>query len=210
MMLFSLILKQSLQLSFRKGGGAFGACAFYIIIVTLFTFALGPESMSNHAGAVMCVAMLLSIITTLPLIFERDHEDGSLEQYLVQPILLEMVVLAKIIGQWCSHMLPILAISPLLAVMADVTMEQTTHILIILLIASPTMVAIGAIGAALTLGSKRGGLLQALVVMPLYIPVLIFAATAGEGTILFLLGLLCASLPLSAYACAALVRVSQD
>ena len=208
--MFWLVFTQTIKLAFRKGGGAFGACAFYVIVATLFTFAIGPEGMKNHAGAVLCVAMLLAIITTLPLMFERDYEDGTLEQYLLQPVMLELLVLAKIIGQWFAHIMPMLIISPLLALMADVDSEQALQNLSRLLLASPTMVMIGAIGAALTLGSKRGGLLQALIVMPLYIPVLIFAANTGEGSTLFLAGMLCASLPLSATVCAGLIRASQD
>lgn len=209
---FFLIFIQSIRLSFRKGGGALGACAFYVIAVTLFTFALGPAAVSQYAAAVMCISMLLAIITTLPLFLERDYEDGTLEQLLLQPVLLELLIAAKICGGWCSHVLPILAVSPLLAIMNGISFAQTCGALLILLLASPTMVALGAISAALTLGSKRGGLLQALIVMPLYIPVLIFASASaeGQGSVLFLAGLLFAALPLACYACAALVRVSAD
>jgi heme exporter protein B len=206
---FSLVFRQTLKLAFRKGGGAFGACAFYVIIVTLFTFALGAQVMAEHASAVLCVAMLLSIITSLPLLFERDHEDGTLEQYLLQPTPLEWLVAAKIAGQWCAQMLPILLVSPLLALTANLSATQTLEALRMLLLASPTLVCLGAVGAALTLGSKRGGLLQALIVMPLYIPVLIFAS-GGAGGILFLAAMGCASVPLGVIVCAALVRLSQD
>lgn len=214
MKIFSLIFSQSLRLSFRKGGGALGACAFYVIVVTLFTFAIGPQAITQYAAAIMCVSMLLATITTLPLLFERDYEDGTLEQFLLQPVLLELLILAKICGQWCSHIIPILLVSPLLAVMADLSFEQTLHTMLVLLLASPTMVALGAIGAALTIGSKRGGLLQALVVMPLYIPVLIFASASGhnggQGGSLFLSGMLFVSLPLACYVCSALIRANDD
>jgi len=209
--MFNLILTQTLTHAFRKGGGAFGTCAFYIIIITLFTFALGPEGMHTHAGAVMCVAMLLSSITALPLMFERDHEDGTLEQYLLWPAALELLVLAKIAGQWLSIILPILAISPIMALFADVTAEQTLSALSLLLLASPTMVAIGAVAAALTIGAKRGGLLQALVTLPLYIPILIFAASSGgQGAVLFLAGLICASVPLACIICSGLIKMTVD
>ncbi len=214
MKIFSLIFSQSLRLSFRKGGGALGACAFYVIVVTIFTFAIGPQAITQYATAIMCVSMLLATITTLPLLFERDYEDGTLEQFLLQPVLLELLILAKICGQWCSHIVPILLVSPLLAVMADLSFEQTLHTMLVLLLASPTMVALGAIGAALTIGSKRGGLLQALVVMPLYIPVLIFASASGQsggqGGLLFLSGMLFVSLPLACYVCSALIRANDD
>jgi heme exporter protein B len=209
--MFRLILMQALSHAFRKGGGAFGVCAFYIIIVTLFTFALGPDGMHEHAGAVMCVAMLLSSITALPLLYERDYEDGTLEQFLLWPIALELLVLAKILGQWLAIILPILLISPIMALFANLNVEQTTTALMMLLLASPTMVAIGAIAAALTIGAKRGGLLQALVTLPLYIPILIFAAsTGGQGALLFLGGMILASLPAACFICANLIYLSAD
>lgn len=208
---FSLILNQTVTLAYRKGGGAFGTMAFYIITVTLFTFALGPENMSAHAGAVMCVGLLLASVTALPQFYERDFEDGTLEQFLLQPMLLELLVLAKICGQWLANILPILVATPLLAVMANLSGTQTLQALLILLLASPTIVALGSIAAALTIDSRRGGLLQALIVMPLTIPVLIFAASAGgQGALWFLTGMLLASVPLSCYVSAALIRVSQD
>lgn len=210
MKIFWLILLQSIRLSFRKGGGAFGACAFYIIVATLFVFALGTQVIANYATAIMCISLLLATITTLPLLFERDYEDGTLEQFLLQPVLLELLVAAKICGQWCSHIIPILLVSPLLATTFDLSFEQILNSVFILLIASPTMVALGAIGAALTLGSKRGGLLQSLIVMPLYIPVLIFASAASGSGILFMSGLLFVSLPLSFYVCAALIRAGDE
>lgn len=209
--LFSLLLGQSLSLAFRKGGGAFGTCGFYIIVVTLFTFAMGPEAMAANAGAVMCVALLLASISALPLLFERDYDDGSLEQLMLQPAMLEVAVAAKMAGQWLAIILPMLVISPLLAVMANMEWEAGLRALGLLLLASPTVVALGAIGAALTLGTRKGGLLQSLVVMPLYVPVLIFAASAGQGGAMWLLlGLMCASLPLACLLCAALVRMSQE
>jgi heme exporter protein B len=208
--MFLLLLSQTILMAFRKGGGALGTCAFYIIIVTLFTFALGSEGMKQYTGAAMCLGLLLSTVTSLPLLYERDFEDGSLEQYLLQPALLEILVLAKICGQWLACVLPMLTVSPLLALMANLDAAQSVHVLLLLLLASPTVIALGSIAAALTIGSKRGGLLQALVVLPFYIPVLIFAASGGQGALLFLGGMLFASLPLSCYISASLIRMSQD
>lgn len=209
--MFSLVLRQTLSHAFRKGGGAFGTCAFYIIIVTLFTFALGPDGIHQHAGAVMCVAMLLASITALPLIYERDFEDGTLEQFLLQPVALELLALAKILGAWLSIIAPILLVSPLMALFAGLNQEQTISILWLLALASPSIVAIGAVVAALTLGTRRGGLLQALITLPLYLPILIFAASAGgQGALLFLGGMVCASLPVACFVSALLIRISQD
>ncbi len=209
--LFWLVLGQTVRIAFRKGGGAFGTLAFYVIIVTLFTFGLGPEGMHQHAGAVLCVALLMANITALPLLYERDFEDGTLEQFLLQPVLLEVLVLAKICGQWIASVLPLLVVSPLLALMSNLPAGQILHVAAMLLLASPTVVALGSIAAALTMGSKRGGLLQSLVIMPLYIPVLIFASSVGgEAAYLSLAAMMCASLPIACYISAALIRISQD
>ncbi|MDE3059779.1 MAG: heme exporter protein CcmB [Pseudomonadota bacterium] len=209
--MFGLILAQTVRLAFRKGGGALGTLAFYVIIVTLFTFALGPEEMKLHAGAVMCVGVLMSVLTALPLFYERDFEDGTLEQFLLQPVLLEMLVLGKIAGQWLASMLPLLVLSPLLAVMAGLNGDDMLAAMARLLLASPTIIALGSIAAALTLGHRRGGLLQALIVLPLYIPVLIFAsATTGPAGLWLLGAMFMASLPLSCLIGAALIRMSQD
>lgn len=209
--MFKLILAQSVRLSFRKGGGAFGTCAFYIIVTTLFTFALGQEAMAHHAGAVLCVGLLLAFVISLPLMYERDYEDGTLEQFLLQPVLLELMVLAKICGQWLGNIAPILLISPLLAGMAGMALDDIGPVLLRLTLASLTITAIGSIAAALTLGARRGGLLQALITLPLYIPVLIFASsTGGQGATLFLSGLVFAALPLSCFISAALIKASVD
>jgi len=210
MTLFMLILAQSIRLAFRRGGGAFGVAAFYIIVVTLFTFALGPVALAQHAGAVLCVAMLLSFITSLPSMYERDHEDGTLEQLLLQPSLLELLVLAKICGQFASNIVPILLLSPVLAGMAGLTLAQMAEPLLRLLMASISMVSIGSVVAGLTLGSRRGGLLQALIILPLYIPLLIFAATQSVLGLWLLGAFACATLPLACLLSAALIRLSVD
>ena len=208
--MFALIVSQTIQLSFRKGGGAFGTLAFYIIVVTLFTFALGPEAMGKHSGAVLCVAMLLAFVTSLPLMYERDFEDGTLEQFLLQPVMLELLALAKICGQFIGVIAPLVVISPLLAITCGLTAEQIWPVLARLCLASVSITAIGSVAAALTIGARRGGLLQALIMLPLYIPVLIFAAAGGQGAVLLLAGIACASLPLSCFVSAALIRASQD
>ncbi|MDX1975150.1 MAG: heme exporter protein CcmB [Rickettsiales bacterium] len=211
MRLFWLIFTQTITHAFRKGGGAFGTLAFYLIIITLFSFALGPDGLKAHAGAIMCVSLLLASVTALPLLYERDYEDGSLEQLFLQPVAMEIVALAKIMGQWFAITGPILFLSPLIAIMANLPSDSAFASILNLALASPTIIAIGSIAAALTIGSKRGGLLQALVMLPLATPVLIFAATiTGKGSVLFLSGLLLASVPLSCIVSAVLIRINQD
>jgi len=209
--MFQLVLSQSISQSFRRGGGAFGACAFYIIIVTLFAFALSPDTLSKHAGAVMCVAMLLASITAMPLLFERDHEDGTLEQYLLWPVAFELLMLAKIAGQWIAVTLPILLASPLMAMFAGLEFETALSAMLQLLLASFSMIAVGSIAAALTLGARRGGLLQALITLPLYVPILIFAsASSGAGILLFLSAMALVLWPLSCFVCGAILRIVSE
>lgn len=208
---FHLILRQSIKQSFRKGGGAAGCIAFYVIIITLFTFALGPHDIAVHITAICCVGLLLANITLIPLFFSRDHEDGTLEQLLLSPVMLEWLVLAKLIGYWVSCMVPLLLISPLLLLMADINSDEFIGILIPLICASPAIVALGSITSALTLGLLHGGLLQALLVMPLYIPVLIFAALSHQnGATQLLLALSCMSVPAACFISSSLIKLSQD
>lgn len=209
--MFYLIFNQSLTHSFRKGGGAFGVLAFYIMVVTIFAFALTPEGLHRHANAVMCVGLLLACITALPILYEQDHEDGTLEQFLLQPVALEWLVAAKLSGLYIAIMLPVLLLSPILTIMAGLDYDATLTTLTHLLLVSPTILAIGSITAALTLGHRHGGLLQAIITLPLAIPPLIFAASSsGQGATLFLAGLVLISLPLSCLVSAALIRLSQD
>lgn len=211
MSFFWLILTQTLTHAFRKGGGALGTVAFYVIIVTLFTFALGPDTMAMHAGAVMAAAMLLASLIALPLMYERDHEDGTLEQLLLAPVTLELLVLAKIAGTWLAIAIPMLLVSPLVAALYGLSLPDIQAIWVQLLLASPSMIAVGSVGAALTIGARRGGLLQALIVLPLYIPLLIFAASGdGPETAVLLTAISCASVPLSCLISAALLRATQD
>jgi heme exporter protein B len=143
-------------------------------------------------------------------LFERDHEDGTLEQLLLQPSALEVLMLAKIVGQFVACILRIVLVSPLPAMTAGLSLEDMLPVLVRLCLASVSVVAIGSVAAALTIGARRGGLLQALIMLPLYTPVLIFAAGSGQGGMLFLAGIACASVPLSCWVSAALVRASVD
>lgn len=205
--MFSAVLKQTLSLAFRKGGGAMGGLAFYVIVFTLFTFALGPEGIARDALAVMCVALLLSSVIAVPHIFERDYDDGMLEQYLLQPIALELIVLAKLIGMWLVQILPILLVAPLLCMMAGLDAEQGGDVLWRLCLLSPSIAAIVTLTAALTIGSRRGGVLPALISLPLAIPLVIFAASVGgSGAILLLLAFACASVPLACFVSATLIK----
>jgi heme exporter protein B len=206
--MFSAVLNQTISLAFRKGGGAMGALAFYVIVFTLFTFALGPEGMARDALAVMCVALLLSSVIAVPHIFERDYDDGMIEQYMLQPTMLELLVGAKLLATWVVQLLPILLIAPLLCLMAGLDADVSSELLWRLFLLSPSMASIATLTAALTIGSKRGGVLPALISLPLSIPLIIFAASVdGSGAVLLLAAFAFASVPLSCFVSSALIRV---
>lgn len=206
--MFSLILTQTITLAFRKGGGAAGGLAFYLLVFALFTFALGPQGILRDALPVLCVALLLSSVIAIPHIFERDYDDGMLEQFQLQPIALEWVVLAKLVGLWVVQLLPIVLITPLLCIMAGVDIGQGAQITARLALLSPSVAGIAVFTAAITLGSKRGGILPALVSLPLTIPLVIFAASVnGAGAILLLTAFAFAALPLACFVGAVLVRM---
>ena len=206
--MFFLILTQTLTLSLRKGGGALGTLGFYILVFTLFAFAMGPEGISEFALPVMCVALLLAHTLSLPLLYERDFEDGTLEQYLLAPMALELLVLAKCIGQWMVQLLPILLMLPLLGIMANVSAQTNIENCMRLLLISPSLIAIGSLTAALTLGSKRGGILPALISLPLTIPLVIFGCSSGTGAMLMLTAFALGSVPLSCWLSAAILRMA--
>lgn len=198
--MFNFVLSQTIMLAFRKGGGAFGALAFYILVFTLFTFALSPEAMQDYALPVMVVAMVLASLVVQPLIFERDAADGMLEQYRIKAPMLEMVVLAKLIGGWLVQLVPMLFASFLLSVMAGLDAADIRTALISLTLLSPSLAAVNMLSASLTLGSKRGGLLPALVSLPLLVPLIILASHAtGGGAILLLAAAALVSVPVSCF-----------
>jgi len=206
--MFDLVLKQTIKLAFRKGGGAMGCLAFYVLIFTLFAFALSPEAMKEYALAVMCVALVLASVTAQPLIFDADHEDGMLEQYVLKAPVLELVVLAKLIGQWAVQLLPILIALPLLSMMAGLDSEHTTQTFLRLLLLSPSLAAVSVMTAAFTLGSRRGGLLPALIMLPVLMPLVIFASSlGGQGAMLLLAAAALVSVPFSCFVSAALIRI---
>lgn len=206
--MFSLVLTQTIKLAFRKGGGAFGTLAFYLIVFTLFTFALSPEALKDYALAVLAVAMVLASVTAQPLIFERDYEEGMLEQYVLKSPALEVVVLAKLIGQWAVQFLPILMTMPLLTMMAGLDSEHSQEVAIRLALLSPSIAAISVLTAAFTLGDNRGGLLPALIMLPLLMPIVIFASSmSGAGALLLLAAAALASVPFCCYVGAAVLRI---
>jgi heme exporter protein B len=207
-----LLFKRDVLLALRRGGGTFATLSFCIIVFCLFAFSLGPEALAVQAPRILAVTVLLSCLLALPGLFERDHDDGTLEQYVLRPLALEWLVLAKLASFWLTSALPLVLLAPLLGMAAGMNAVALGSLTVALLLATPTLVAIGAIGAALTLGLRKSGLTQALILLPLYVPVLIFTAGAGEADapLMLLAALLLASLPLSGMVSAGLLRIMTE
>ena len=180
---FSLI-GRDLRLALRGGIGSLVTVVFFVIAATLFPLGVGPESvlLERIAPGVLWVCALLATMLSLDRMFQDDYDDGSLEVIALGPLPLEFVVLAKVLAHWLTTGLPLIA-APVLAVLLNMSMQGFAVLMISLLLGTPILSLIGSVGAALTVGLKRGGILISLMVLPLYVPVLIFAVGAVEGAI---------------------------
>ena len=185
---FMLFLKRDLMIAIRHKDDMLNPLLFFVIVVTLFPLGIGPEAntLSRIAPGIIWVAALLSSLLSLDRLFKSDHNDGSLEQMLLSPQPVFILVLAKIIAHWLITGLPLIIIAPLLAVLLHLHEASYSALFITLLIGTPILSFIGAIGAALTVGIKKGGVLLSLIILPLYIPVLIFATSAIDTAAMYL------------------------
>lgn len=183
---FFALLSRDLRLSVREGSALGAALGFYLIVVAMLPLGLGPDMalLSRIAPGLLWLALLLSALLTLGRLFETDLEDGSLEVMATASLPLEMVVLAKGLAHWLSTALPLTLLAPVLGLMLNLDLAAYPLLMLTMLIGTPAISFIGTIGAALTLRSRRGSLLIALLVLPLYVPTLIF----GIGAIASLLG----------------------
>jgi heme exporter protein B len=194
---------------------------FFIIVVTLFPLGVGPElnMLSRISVGVIWVAALLACLLSLDRIFQADFEDGTLDQYALSPLSMEWIVMAKALAHWVTTSLPLILITPLLGILMN--MQETAYMPLIyaMLIGTPALSLIGTIGASLTVSLKRGGVLLSLLILPLYVPVLIFgvmavdAVTIGSGgnaTLMILGASTLFSLAITPWAAAAAIRLALD
>jgi heme exporter protein B len=183
---FTAILRRDLQLAMRQGADSVMVVAFFIVTTTLFPFGVGPEAniLARIASGVIWVSALLAAMLSLERVFQTDYEDGTLELLTLSPISLEVVVLGKVVAHWLTTGLPLIIAAPLMAVMLNMDTDGFVILMIAMLLGTPALSLIGAIGAALILGARRGGVLVSLLVLPLYIPILIFGAGAVEAALL--------------------------
>jgi heme exporter protein B len=218
---FLIVLKRDLQVAVRNKGDVFNPLIFFVIVITLFPLGIGPDTatLTRIAPGIIWVAALLSALLSLERLFKNDYNDGSLEQMLLSPQPLFIMVFAKVFAHWLLTGIPIIAIAPLLALLLHMEEAAYGALLLTLALGTPVLSLIGGIGVALTVGIKKGGVLLSLLVLPLYIPVLIFATSGIEsaalgmpysGHLAIIAALLTGSLTLTPFAIGAALRVSTN
>ena len=218
---FLAVFSRDVVQAWRRRADWFTTMFFFVVVVTLFPLGVGPESgmLKAIAPGVLWVAALLAAMLSLPRVFAADHADGTLEQLLLVPQPLTVLVLGKVAAHWLLSGLPLALMAPVLGLQFGLGGEALGVLFLALLIGTPCLSLIGAIGAALTLGLRGGGVLIALLVLPLYIPVLIFgsgaidAVAAGTGATahLSLLAACClVALAVSPWATAAALRIALE
>ena len=215
------VIGRDLKLALRRQADIVSALFFFVIVVSLFPLGVGPEPdlLRKLAPGVLWVAALLATMLSLPRLFADDHRDGTLEQLALAPHPLGLVVLGKVIAHWLASGLPLAVLAPILGLQFDLSGEALAVLTGALLLGTPALSGIGAIGAALTLGLRGGGVLLSLLVLPLYIPVLIFGAGAVGATVSglgaqahlsLLAALTVASLAFAPWAAAAALKIALE
>ncbi|MCG7489531.1 heme exporter protein CcmB [Vibrio sp. Of14-4] len=213
------IIQRELLIAFRRQADIFNPLWFFIIVITLFPLSIGPEPnlLARIASGIVWVAALLSALLSLERLFRDDFQDGALEQLMLMPLPLPVVVISKVVAHWILTGLPLILISPLLAILLSLDFNSWLAVVATLLVGTPTLSFIGAIGVALTVGLQKGGVLLSLLVLPLYIPILIFATSAIDaaslgmaykGQLAILGAMLVGSITLTPFAIASALRVS--
>ncbi|MDV2856471.1 heme exporter protein CcmB [Oceanimonas sp. CAM02] len=216
---FTGVVRRELVSALRRRADILNPLWFFVIVITLFPLGVGPEPalLARIAPGIVWVAALLASLLALERLFRDDYIDGTLEQMMLMPCPLGVVVLAKVLAHWLLTGLPLLLLSPLVAVLLSMDMNGFLGMFWTLLLGTPILSLLGAIGVALTVGIGKGGVLLSLLTLPLYIPVLIFATSAIEtaglglpysGQLAILGAMLAGSVTLAPFAIAAALRVS--
>ncbi len=216
---FYYLLVRDLRLAFRSRHELANPLIFFVLVVTLFPLAVAPSEdlLRVMAPGVIWVSALLSVLLSLDRLFKQDYEDGSLDQLMLSPNPLVILVLAKVSAHWLLTGLPLVLIAPLLGLFMYVPDEALGVLVLSLLLGTPVLSLVGAIGVSLTVAVNRGGVLLSLIILPLYIPVLIFGANAVDvasdglsvrGQMLFLGAMLALALSLAPLATAVALRIT--
>ncbi len=214
---FGRLVRRELMLALRQPGDVATVLMFFVLATVLFPFGVGPDpnTLARIASGVLWATALLAAMLSLERVFQADYEDGSLELLALLPVPLEVTVLAKTAAHWLMTGLPLLVVAPVLAVALNLHAAGYVALLSAMALGTPVVSLIGAVGAALTLGARRGGVLLSLLVLPLVIPVLIFGAAAVDAAIagfpirqhlLLLAGMALGALVLCPFAAAASLR----
>ena len=215
------LFRRDLKLALRQGGEVGLVLGFFMLAVLLFPFGVGPEPelLARIAAGIIWVAALLAAVLSLDRLFAVDHADGGLDLIALSPLPLELAALAKVAAHWVTTGLPLTLVSPVLALFVNLDPGGIPPLVLGLLLGTPVLSLLGGIAAALTLGARRPGVLVSLVVLPFYLPPLIFGSGAVEASLsgdgarahLLLLGALTlAALPLAPLATAAALRQALD
>jgi heme exporter protein B len=218
---FTSLIRRELRLAIRHGADSWMVVMFFVLVVVLFPLGVGPEPaiLTRISAGVIWVAALLSAMLSMDRLFQSDYEDGSLDLLVLTPQPLELLVLAKTIAHWLTTGLPLIIVSPLLALLLNMDASGYGVLLAALALGTPTLSLIGAIGAALILGARRSGVLLSLLILPLFIPTLIFGVSAVDAALtdlpskpqlLILGGLLLAGFALCPWASAAALRQASE
>ena len=215
------LLARDLKLLWRRRGDAAQPILFAVLVVALFALALGgaPKLLQSVASAVLWLAILLAGLLSLDTLFRSDAEDGSLEQWLLSPVPLAWLVAVRVFSHWLTTAFPLVLVSPLLAELMHLPREQLPVLVTALALGTPLLSLLGAVVAALTVGMRRAGILLALLVLPLYVPVLVFGAGAvaaaaqgfdASGPLLILAAGLLISAVLAPLTAAAAIRIANS
>ncbi|MGK7754520.1 heme exporter protein CcmB [Roseovarius sp. C03] len=213
------LLLRDIRLAVRAGGGFGLGLAFFLIVVVLVPFGVGPQSelLSRIAAGILWIGALLACLVSLDRIFALDWEDGSLDLLATAPLPMEAVAAVKGLAHWITTGLPLVLAAPVLGVLLSLPVQGYGPLVLSLFLGTPALSMIGAFGAALTVGLRRGGLLLSLLVLPLYVPTLIFGAEMARRGVdgqdyttpmLMLAGITCGTIALLPFASAAVLRVN--
>ena len=214
---FRALIGRDLRLAFRAGGEALTLVLFFVMVAVIVPFAIGPDrpQLTRLAPGIVWIAAFLSMLLGLDRLFRNDDEDGSLTLLRHADLPLEAVVAAKVIAHWLVTALPLLLATPVLALLLSMSWAQWGQTVLALLIGTPALVSFGALGAAVTVGLRRGGLIAPVLILPLSIPVMIFGVgmmdpLAGGGATLFLIALSLVVTAFSPFAAALALRVAGE
>lgn len=218
-MILLTIIQRELTVAFRKPSEILNPLWFFLMVITVFPILMGPnpELLGKIAGGIAWVSALLSALLSFERLFRDDYLDGSLEQLMLLPLALPQVALAKVIAHWLLTGLPLILLSPIAAILLSLETHVWWALVLTLLLGTPILSCLGAIGVALTVGLRKGGTLLSLLILPLFLPVLIFAAAVLEaatlnmgysGQLAIIGAILAVTLTFSPFAIAGALRIS--